>query len=200
VLPMDVVLVGFIGGFVFGGWRSGFLRRLLGIVFIGLSLVVGAYVRYPVGTIAGQVFPDIPADYADLVGYTIVFPVVLVALHLASNLVLRRVAVRGVAREVDAGLGALFGGIEAVLILSAAIVILDAYFGTSGSIARDVAPGPLRELTTALHGSTTVHILRDTTVPAVLAVLGPLLPGDVGTLLPGGLPDRLPFPVPVPLP
>jgi len=197
---MDVVLVGFIGGFIFGGWRTGFLRRLLGIVFIGLALVVGAYVRYPVGTIAGQLFPDIPADYAELVGYTIAFPVVLVALHLAGNLVLQQVAVRGIAREIDAGLGAVLGGIEAVLIVSAAIVILDAYFGTSGSVARDVAPGPLRELTAALHGSTTVRMLRDTTVPVALAVLGPLLPTDVSTLLPGGLPNRLPFPIPVPLP
>jgi uncharacterized membrane protein required for colicin V production len=197
---MDVVLVGFIAGFIFGGWRTGFLRRLLGILFIGLSLIVGAYFRYPVGAIAGQLFPDIPADYADLVGYTIAFPVVLVALHLASNLVLRRVAVRGFAREIDAGLGAVLGGVEAVLILSAAVVILDAYFGTNGSIAKGVAPGALRELTAALHGSTTIHILNDTTVPVVLAMLGPLLPSDVSTLLPGGLPNRLPFPVPVPVP
>lgn len=197
---MDVVLVGFIGGFVIGGWRTGFLRRVLGILFIAASLVAGAYFRYPVGAIAGGLIPDIPADYADLVGYAIVFPVVLVGLHLASNLFISRVAVRGLTREVDGALGALFGGIEAVLIVSAAIVILDAYFGTNGSIAKDVAPGPLRELAQALHGSVTVTILRDTSVPLVLAVLGPLLPTDVSTLLPGGLPNRLPFPVPVPVP
>lgn len=197
---MDVVLVGFIGGFIFGGWRSGFLRRLLGIVFIGLSLVAGAYFRYPVGAIASQLFTDIPSDYADLVGYAIVFPVVLIALHLASNALVGRVAVRGITRELDATLGAVLGGVEAVLILSAAIVILDAYFGTSSTLGEAVAPGLLKEVTRALNGSTTVGILRDSTVPVVLAVLGPLLPADVSTLLPGGLPGRLPFPVPVPVP
>ncbi len=197
---MDVVLVGFIGGFVFGGWRSGFLRRLLGIIFIGLALVAGAYFRYPVGAIAAQVFPDIPSDYADLVGYTIVFPVVLVGLHLAANALVGRVAVRGVTREIDAALGAMLGGVEAVLILSAVIVILDAYFGTSSTLGGAVAPGLLKEVTGALNGSTTVGILRGSTVPVVLAALGPLLPADVSTLLPGGLPGRQPFPFPVPVP
>lgn len=197
---MDLVLVGFIGGFIFGGWRTGFLRRLIGIAFTGIALVVGAYFRYPVGAIAGAMFKDIPSDYANLVGYAIVFPVVLVALHVAGNALLGRVAVRGPTRELDGALGAILGGVEAVLILSAAIVILDAYFGTSSSIAAAVAPGLLKELTTALNGSTTVHLLRDSTVPVALAVLGPLLPKDVTTLLPGGLPGRLPFPVPIPVP
>jgi uncharacterized membrane protein required for colicin V production len=190
---MDAVLVGFIGGFIFAGWRTGFLRRLLGIGFAVAALLLGAYFRYPVGAIAGQLFPDIPADYAN------VFPVVLAALHLVSNRVMGDVAVRGFTRELDGGLGAVLGGVEAVLILSAAVVILDAYFGTNSSIGTAVAPGPLKELTKALNATETVHLLRGSTVPATLAVLGPLLPTDVGTLLPGGLPGRLPFPVPVPV-
>ena len=197
---MDVVLVGFIGAFIIGGWRTGFLRRLIGVAFIGLALLVGAYLRHPVGAIAGTLDASIPSDYADLIGYAIAFPAILVALHVAGSMMLRRVAVSGVTRDVDAALGAVLGGVEAVLILSAAIVILDAYFGTSSSIAAAVAPGLLKELTVALNGSTTVHLLRDSTVPLALAVLGPFLPKDVATLLPGGLPGRLPFPVPLPLP
>ena len=196
----DVVLVGFIAGFIFAGWRTGFLRRLLGIVFLVAAFVVGAYFRYPVGAVAQQLFKDIPSDYANLVGYAIVFPVVLVALHVIADALIGRVAVRGLSREIDAALGAVLGGVEAVLILSVAIVILNAYFGTSSTIERTVAPGLLREITAALNGSETVHLLRATTVPVVLAILGPLLPKDVTTLLPGGLPGRMPFPVPVPLP
>jgi uncharacterized membrane protein required for colicin V production len=197
---MDVVLVGFIGGFIFGGWRTGFLRRLIGIGFLALAFVAGAWFRYPVGAIASRLFPDIPSDYANLVGYAIVFPVVLVALHVVGNALLGRVAVRGVTREVDAALGALLGGVEAVLILSAAVVILDAYFGTDSKLAAAVAPGVLKDLTASLNATTTVQLLRGSTVPVTLALLGPLLPKDVTTLLPGGLPGRLPFPVPVPIP
>lgn len=197
---MDVVLVGFIGGFIFGGWRTGFLRRLLGIGFMVAAFVLGAYFRYPVGVIAKQLFPTIPADYANLVGYSIVFPVVLAGLHIASNALIGRVAMRGVTREVDGALGAVLGGVEAVLIVSAVVVILDAYFGTNASLGAAVPPGPLKDLTRELNASTTVHLLRGTTVPVTLALLGPLLPKDVSTLMPGGLPGRLPFPVPVPVP
>ena len=31
---MDVLLVGWIAGFIFGGWRTGFLKRLIGIGFM----------------------------------------------------------------------------------------------------------------------------------------------------------------------
>jgi hypothetical protein len=102
----------------------------------------------------------------------------------------------GITQEMDRGLGALFGGIEAVLILSAAIVILDAYFGTGSSLSKDLGFGPIRDLTAALNSSETVKLLRGSSVPVVLAVAGPLLPHDITTLLPTGLPGRLPFPTP----
>jgi MFS superfamily sulfate permease-like transporter len=53
-------------------------------------------------------------------------------------------------------------------------------------------------VTQALNGSKTVRLLRGTTVPGVLALVGPLLPKDVTTLLPAGLPGPLPFRTPKP--
>ncbi|MFN8631673.1 MAG: CvpA family protein [Chloroflexota bacterium] len=194
---MDVVLVGFIGGFIFGGFRTGFLRRLLGIVFIVVAAVAGAYFRYPVGVIAKQFFPDIPADYANLVGYTIAFPALLAALYIFEAAVLRRmIPEHGLSRGLDQALGAVFGGIEAILILSVAVVVVDTYFGTKSQLASDIPPGLLKSFTEAFNGAETVKLLRSTTVPVLLAILGPLLPKDVTTLLPNGLPTRLPFPTP----
>ncbi len=197
---MDVLLVGWIAGFIFGGWRSGFLKRLIGIGFMALSFVVSAWFRYPVGAIASAFFPSIPADYANLVGYAIAFPVVLAGLHLASRFLLGRVSVQGMTREMDQALGALFGGIEAILILSAVVVILDTYFGTSSTLTQTAGLGVLKGFTESFNASTTVHILRGTTVPFVLTVLGPLLPTDVKTILPGGLPSGLPSGLPGGLP
>jgi uncharacterized membrane protein required for colicin V production len=193
---MDVALVGFIGGFIYGGWHSGFLKRLIGIGFMAISFVASAYFRYPVGAIASAIFPSIPADYADLVGYTIAFPAILAGLHLASRATLGRVHMSGMTEETDHALGAVFGGIEAVLILSAAVVILDAYFGTGSTLPKELGFGPLRDVTAAFNSSETVKLLRGSTVPVVLAVVGPFLPHDVTTLLPTGLPGRLPFPTP----
>ena len=193
---MDVALVGFIGGFVYGGWNTGFLKRLIGIAFMAISFVASAYFRYPIGAIARTFFPNVPVDYADLVGYTIAFPAILVGLHAVSHAALGRVRMSGITQEMDRGLGALFGGIEAVLILSAGIVILDAYFGTGPSLSKNLGFGPLRDLTASLNSSETVKLLRGSSVPVVLGLVGPFLPHDVTTLLPTGLPGRLPFPTP----
>ncbi|HEY3522579.1 MAG TPA: CvpA family protein, partial [Candidatus Limnocylindrales bacterium] len=95
-----------IGGFIYGGWNTGFLKRLIGIGFMAISFVASAYFRYPVGAIATAVFPSIPADYADLVGYTIAFPAILAALHLASRATLGRVHMEGMTEKMDRGLGA----------------------------------------------------------------------------------------------
>jgi uncharacterized membrane protein required for colicin V production len=195
---MDVVLVGFIGASIFGGFRAGLIRSILGLLFMAISFVVGAYLRYPVGALFTTFFKDVPADYSNLVGYTIVFPVVLAGLHIVSGLLFRKVAVKGITKEIDSGLGAVFGGVEAILIISAAIVIVDTYLGTS-QIRHTLGPGMLKTITDALNGSTTVHILRDTTVPVVLGLLGPLLPKDVSSLIPNGLPS-LPGGLPLPTP
>lgn len=193
---MDAALVAFIAGYIYVGWRTGFLKRLLGLLFMAAAFVLGAYFRYPVGAIAGTFFKDIPSDYASLVGYAIAFPAILAVLHLIAGRTLGKVAVSGMTKELDAALGAVFGGVEAILIVSAAVVILDAYFGTNSSIPAGVAPGPLKELTKAVNATETVKLLRGSTIPFVLAVLGPLLPKDVSTLFPTGLPTRLPFPTP----
>lgn len=194
---MDVVLVGFIAGFIYGGFRTGFLLRLLGIVFMVLSFVVSAYFRYPVGAFASTFIKDIPADYANLVGYAIAFPAVLAVLHVTSRLVLGKAKVHGlVAEGTDKILGAVLGGVEAVLILSAGIVILDTYFGTSSTLSASFHAGYLKDLTNAVNGSETVKLLRGTTVPVVLAILGPILPSDLSSIVPSGLPGRLPFPTP----
>ena len=62
----DLLLLGFIAGFVRGGWSTGFLRRLVGLAYIALSFVVGAYLRQPVGAIVAGIFPQIPEAYAEM--------------------------------------------------------------------------------------------------------------------------------------
>jgi uncharacterized membrane protein required for colicin V production len=196
-MTIDIALVGFVAGLIYAGFRTGFLRRLLGIVYIGIAAIAGAYFRYPVGLIAKAVFPDIPADYANLVGYAIAFPAVLVGLHIVEAVFLRHlIPQHGLSRELDQGLGALFGGIEAVLILTVLVVVVDTYFGTKSQLAADVPPGLLKSFTEAFNASETVKLLRSTSVPVALAALSPVLPKDLTALLPDGLPGRLPFPFP----
>ena len=58
----DLLLLGFIAGFARGGWSTGFLRRLVGLAYIALSFVVGAYLRL------------LPKDVSSLVPTTIQGP------------------------------------------------------------------------------------------------------------------------------
>jgi uncharacterized membrane protein required for colicin V production len=202
----DVLLLGFIGGYIKGGWSTGFLRRLAGLGYMALSFVIGAYLRQPIGALIAGIFPQMPPTYADMLGYTIAFTVLVAGANIITGPILSKVAVNGVSRKLDQTLGAVLGGIEALLIISAIIVILDTYFGTFGSLLQDPGLGFLKTISQALDSSTIGQALIHTTVPFVLAVLGPLLPKDISTLVPTtGLPGSgfpglgvpgLPFPTP----
>jgi len=202
----DVLLLGFIGGYIKGGWSTGFLRRLAGLGYMALSFVIGAYLRQPIGAIIAGIFPQMPAAYADMLGYSIAFTVLVAGANILTGPILSKVAVGGVSRKLDQALGAVLGGVEAVLIISAAIVILDTYFGTAGALLQDPGLGFMKTISRALDSSTIGQALIHTTVSFVLAVLGPLLPKDISTLVPTtGLPGSgipglgIPgFPIPTP--
>ena len=184
----DLFLVLFIAGYVFGGWRTGLLRRLAGLAFIAIGLITGAYLRVPVGALVAGFFKEVPPEYADMVGYAVTFVVIVTALNLVSGPILSRATVGGFSQVTDRSLGAVIGGVEAVLIISAAIVILDTYFGTTGPLAGVPGLGILTSVSEALDESAIGQFLIGTTVPLVLTILGPLLPKDVTSVIPGAIP------------
>ena len=196
---MDVLLVGFIGGYTLGGWRTGFLRRLAGIGFLAAAFVLGAYLRQPIGRLLSGIFKDVPESYLEMVGYTIAFAALVIVFNIVTGPALSRVAVGGLSKALDRALGAVLGFVEAILIISVVVVILDTYFGPKGLLGGTPGLGFLKQLTQSLDATTTVELLRKTTIPFVLAILGPLLPKDVTTLLPS-LPSGLPIPSGFPLP
>jgi uncharacterized membrane protein required for colicin V production len=188
VTDTDLFLALFIVGYVFGGWRTGLLRRLAGLGFIAIALIAGAYLRVPVGALVAGFFKEVPPEYADMVGYAVTFVVIVTALNILSKPILERATIGGLSRMTDRTLGAVLGGVEAVLILSAAIVILDTYFGTDSALGQVPGFGFLTSISDALDESAIGQFLEQTTVPLVLALLGPLLPKDVTQLIPGVVP------------
>ncbi len=184
----DLVLLGLFAAFIAGGWASGFVRRLAGLIYLALSFVLGAYLRGPLGAIVAGIFPDIPKPYAEMVGYTAAFTVLVFAFNFFSRAILSKIAVQGMSKITDKALGAVFGGIEAVLIASAAIVILHTYATEVGILAKLSGFGILKEVADGIDTSTIGQILEKTTVPLILAILGPLLPQDIKTLVPTTIP------------
>jgi len=193
----DFIMLMAIAGSVFTGLKSGFVRRLAGLVFLGVSFVAGSYLRTPAGAFLQGFFPKIPEAYADMVGYSVVFSALLLAFNLFSGTILSRVAVGGVSKAMDRGLGAVFGAAESLLLISAAIVILHTYTDPNNSLTALTDLGVLHDIRLAVDESTIGKFLEKTTVPVVLTVLGPLLPTDVKSVvslaIPGGIPG---FPIP----
>ncbi|MFL5646998.1 MAG: hypothetical protein ACJ776_01260, partial [Chloroflexota bacterium] len=91
-------------------------------------------------------------------------------------------------RVTDRTAGAGVGGVEAVLIISAAIVILDTYFGAAGALAEVPGLGILTSMSEGLDASRIGQLLIETTVPLVVTILGPLLPTDITSMLSAGFP------------
>ncbi len=193
---VDLVMLGFIGATVLGGWRSGFLRRLAGLIFLVISFVAGAYLRGPAGALVHAFMPQVPEQYAEMVGYSVAFSVLLLVFNLFSSAILSRVATGGWSRTTDKALGVIFGALEAVLILSAAIVILHTYTEPGSAVIDIKDLGFLHDLRIAVDASTIGKLLEDTTVPLVLLLLGPLLPTDIKSIVPTTIPGGLPgFPM-----
>jgi uncharacterized membrane protein required for colicin V production len=196
---VDLILLGAIAASVFGGWRSGFIRRLAGIVFLVVAFVLGAQLRVPAGALISGFFPVIPEQYADAMGYSVVFSALLVGFNLFSRVILSRIAVRGVSRSTDQVFGAVLGGVESILIISVAIVILHTYTDPTNSLSALTDLGGLHDVRTAVDESTIGQLLSKTTVPIVLTILGPLLPTDIKSIVPLAIPGGVPgFPIPIP--
>ena len=193
----DLVLLLFIGGLALAGWRSGFVRRLIGLAFLVVSFLAAAYLRVPAGAVVHSVLPKIPQAYAEMVGYSVAFAVLLVGLNLVARPILQRVPQHGLSRATDAALGAILGFAEAVLIASAAIVILHSFSSTVAGLPSFVETGVLKDIRTQVDDSTIGGLLEKTTVPVVLVVLGPLLPAAIKDVVPKtipGLPSLPGFP------
>ena len=184
----DIILLAFFASLALAGWRTGFVRRLAGLGAMVAAFILGAYLRGPLGAFVEAIVPDIPAEYAGMMGYLIAFGVLTVGINVVAGVMLRQVAVSGMSRATDRALGAALGLGEAILIASAAIVILHTYSEEVATLAQVAGFGLLHELANGLDASTVGGLLSATTVPLVLALLGPFLPGDLTSLLPDTIP------------
>ena len=189
---MDLLLLVFIGGYVYGGFRTGFVHQLLSLGLLALAFVVGAYLRGPLNAIVAPLIKGIPASYGEMVAYTIAFTAIYAVANIIVLRIVKHVPVRGVSAAMDRVLGAILGGVVAVLIVSAGIAILDTYYKNPAYLgqAASVGFGFLKSIHDSLEVSTIAGILRDTTVPVMLTILGPFIPKDVTLpyfpVLPGG--------------
>jgi uncharacterized membrane protein required for colicin V production len=174
---IDLWLGGMIAGFAFGGFRTGFVRRLASLGFLALSFVAASYLHTIVAGLLVSV-AKVREDNAGLVAFVVTFAAAYIALNLIARPFLSRIAVTGMSRATDRALGLALGLGEGVLLASVAIVIITTYAADS-LVGAATQLGIVPDLAKALEGSVVARFLTDTTVPLVLAILGPLLPPDI---------------------
>ncbi len=163
------------------GYAQGVVRRLLGIGAILFSLFLAAQLRQPVGQYLANQWGTIAQSYSYMVAFGAVFVASAVTISLGIQLSYRPAPLFDKYPVLDEILGGLLGVLEGFLILIAILLILDPHYNLP-EIRETPGRGEftfLRTVHDLLDPTLTADILRNSVIPALLAVLGFLFPQDV---------------------
>jgi uncharacterized membrane protein required for colicin V production len=181
IQPFDLVIALVLLAMFIVGYAQGVVRRILGIVAILFSLVVGALLRQPLGMYLSNEWTTIVPSYSYMVAFGAVFVAAAVTISIGIQVSYRPAPLFPRYPVLDEILGGLLGVFEGILILIAILLILDPYY-TLPDVKDHAGVGEFGLLRT-LHGfldtSLTASILRNNVIPAFLAIFGLLIPQDV---------------------
>jgi uncharacterized membrane protein required for colicin V production len=181
IQPFDLVIVLALIAMFIVGYAQGVVRRLLGIAAILFALVLGSYLRAPLGAYLADEWTGIDDAYSFMVAFGAVFFATAVTLSIGIQITYRPAPLFQRYPVLDEILGGILGVIEGFIILVALLLILDPYF-TQVAVRQTAGIGEFTFLRT-LHGfldtSLTADILRHSVIPVILAVVGFLFPQDV---------------------
>jgi len=180
ITPFDLVIFLALLAMFVVGYAQGVIRRLLGIAAILFALVLGSYLRAPLGAYLANEWTSIDDTYSFMVAFGAVFLAAAVTLSLGIQITYRPAPLFQRYPVLDEILGGLLGVLEGGILLVVLLLITDPYFrGTAGQVAA-VGEFPLfRVLHDGVNDSLTAKYLRDQLIPNILAVLGFLFPHDV---------------------
>ncbi|MEP7379823.1 MAG: CvpA family protein [Chloroflexota bacterium] len=173
----DVAIVLFLVGCMLLGFFRGALRQLLALGAWLVTFIVAAQSRSFLGDWLRGQEPDFSVQYAQMLGFLIGFAVLFTAALALIELSGRTTTLsnRPIVEEV-VGSGVML--IVGVLVLSGILVALGSYYATrGGAVTAEI--DQVRQLNAVLGDSKIVGVLRDTLVPWIQTLLGPLLPPDV---------------------
>jgi uncharacterized membrane protein required for colicin V production len=181
IQPFDLVIALVLLAMFIVGYAQGLVRRILGIAAILFSLIVGALLRQPLGEYLTHEWTTIIPSYSYMVAFGAVFVAAAVTISIGIQISYRPAPLFPRYPALDEILGGLLGVAEGILILIAILLILDPYY-TLPDVKDHAGIGEFGLLRT-LHGfmdtSLTASILRNSVIPAFLAIFGLLFPQDV---------------------
>lgn len=187
IQPFDlVILLALLAMFVVG-YAQGVIRRLLGIGAILFAIVLGSYMRAPLGAYLANEWTSIDDAYSFMVAFGAVFTAAAVTLSIGIQITYRPAPLFQKYPVLDEILGGLLGVLEGIIILIAIVLILDPYY-TQPRVRETVGVGEftlLRTLFGFLDTSLIVDVLRHSVIPGILGVVGFLFPQDIRDAFPG---------------
>jgi uncharacterized membrane protein required for colicin V production len=181
IQPFDLVIFLALLAMFVVGYAQGVVRRLLGIAAILFAIVLGSYLRAPLGAYLANEWTSIADSYSFMVAFGAVFVATAVTLSIGIQITYRPAPLFQRYPVLDEILGGILGVLEGFIILIAVLLILDPYYNQP-SVRETVGQGEftlLRTLHDFLDTSLVADILRHGVIPLILAVVGFLFPQDV---------------------
>jgi len=179
----DIVVVLVALGMFVAGWLQGAIRQLLGIAAFLLAFVLAGGLRDPLGDFLARNWIFYDRDFNLMLAWLGLSVALAVTFQIGLQSFYRRVFIHRRVVILDELLGGALGALQVLLVVALTTIVFDSYYAT---ISPPATPRDIRwvgEVATLLEDSAIVGVLRDGLIPALLAVLRPLLPGDVGAPL-----------------
>ena len=159
------------------GVMQGAIRRILGIVSIVFAFLVSANLRDPVGDYLATNWHQFPPGYNRLLAFSILFCALTVGFSVLIQGFYKRTELSAAHPIVDDVVGGLLGLLQALILLTIAVIILGSY------TLPDPFPGDIDQLRRGqdllIHQSQIGGAIRDVVVPALMHLISGLLPGDL---------------------
>jgi uncharacterized membrane protein required for colicin V production len=175
----DILVVFFVAAFFVVGYIQGTLRRALGLAIALVSLLLAMNLRDPLGAWLTQYWTQLPQAYVYMLALGGSFLTIYIAGSIAVQTFYRKTTIFTKATVVDEVLGGVLGAVQALLLVSALIIILDSYYAQSGVRTNPNELGILGDIYTFYNASHVVDLFRSSLIPLFFALFGWIVPSDL---------------------
>jgi uncharacterized membrane protein required for colicin V production len=174
----DVVIVLVAMGLFVTGWLQGAIRQLLGIAAFILAFLLAANLREPLGDFLARNWTFNDRGFNFLLAWLGLWLAWAITLQIAVQSFYRRIVIDRRVVIVDELIGGLLAAFQVLLVVSLLAIIFESYY-PSDALPKELHDAEwARSFERLLQDSAIVGVLRDSLIPAILVVLGPLLPSE----------------------
>jgi len=163
-------------GLFVAGWLQGAVRQLLSIAAFVVAFLLAANMREPLGDFLARNWTFNDRGFNFLLAWLGLWIAWGVTFQIGIQSFYRRVVIHRRLLILDELLGGLLAAFQVILVVALLTIIFDSYYLSTTLPKTPHDADWARTLQTLLKDSALVGALRAALIPALLAILGPLLP------------------------